>query len=79
MRFRSKGKPRGQILAREQRRITLMIVGVGLLVMILIMSGKSAWFTRLFSDPATSQKKTPPVSEALMGNTELRPDEVDVR
>jgi len=34
-----------------------MIVGVGLLVMILIMSGKSAWFTQLFSDPATAQKK----------------------
>ena len=77
MRFRSKGKPRGQILAREQRRITLMIVGVGLLVMILMMSGKSAWFTQLFSDPASAQKKTQPVSEALMGNTELRPDEVE--
>ena len=77
MRFRSKGKPRGQILAREQRRITLLIVGVGLLVMILMMSGKSAWFTQLFSDPASAQKKTQPVSEALMGNTELRPDEVE--
>jgi hypothetical protein len=77
MRFRSKGKPRGQILAREQRRITLMIAGVGLLVMILMMSGKSAWFTQLFSDPASAQKKTQPVSESLMGNTELRPDEVE--
>jgi hypothetical protein len=77
MRFRSKGKPRGQILAREQRRITLMIVGVGLLVMVLMMSRKSAWFTQLFSDPASAQNKAQPVSEALMGNTELRPDEVE--
>jgi hypothetical protein len=77
VRFRSKGKPRGQILAREQRRITLMIVGVGLLVLILMVSGKSAWFTQLFSDPASAPNKAQPVSEALMGNTELRPDEVE--
>lgn len=77
MRFRSKGQPKGQLPSREQRRITLIIVGAGLLVIILMMSGKSALFTQMFSDPATSQKRTQPVSEALMGNTDLRPDEVE--
>jgi hypothetical protein len=77
MRFRSKGQPKGQMLAREQRRITLTIAGVGILFMLLMISGKSSWFTQLFSDPTTAQKKAQPVSEALMGNTELRPDEVE--
>ena len=77
MRFRSKGQPKGQMLAREQRRITLTIAGIGILVMLMMISGKSSWFTQLFSDPTTAPKKGQPVSEALMGNTELRPDEVE--
>lgn len=77
MRFRSKGKPKGQMLAREQRRITLTIAGVGILFLLLTISGKSNWVSQLFSGSSSAQKKTAPVSEALMGNTELRPDEVE--
>jgi hypothetical protein len=77
VRFRSKGKPKGQILAREQRRITLTIIGVGLLVFLLLASGRSAWVAGLFSDPPPVAKKLPAVSEALLGQNTLLPDEID--
>lgn len=77
MRFRSKGKPKGQILAREQRRITLSIIGVGVVLFLIVASGRSAWLTGLFSDPPPVAKKLPRVSEALLGQNNLLPDEID--
>jgi hypothetical protein len=78
VRFQSKGKPKGQILVREQRRITLTIVGVGLLVFFLIASGRSAWIAGLFSDPPPVARTLPRISEALLGQNNLLPDEIDL-
>ena len=78
MRFQSKGQPRGQILARDQRRITLLIAGVGIVALVLVISGKSAWLTGLFSDPQAVAPKPSAVSESLMGSNELRSDEFNV-
>jgi len=77
VRFRSKGQPRGQMLAREQRRVTLIIIGGGLLFLLLTISGKSRWLTEMFSDRASAVKKAPVVSDALMGNSDLLPDEME--
>ena len=77
MRFRSKGPPRGEVLGREQRRLRLIIAGAGLLLMLLLMSGKSAWLTNIFSETSSANKKQPVVPEALLGNGELQPDEVE--
>ncbi len=76
MRFRSKGTPRGLILAREQRRVTLLIIGAGMIVLLISVSGRSAWLNEMLFGPATPAKKTPVVSDALLGNSALQPDEI---
>lgn len=45
--------------------------------MLLLMSGKSAWLTNIFSETSSANKKQPVVPEALLGNGELQPDEVE--
>jgi len=65
------------MLAREQRRVTLIIIGAGLLLLLLTISGKSRWLTDMFSDSPPVAKKAPVVSDALMGNSDLLPDEVE--
>lgn len=75
MRFQSRGKSPGDSLARSQRRMRMIIIGVGLVVLVLAMTGKSSFFTDLFTGPSTTVPQPPALSESLLGNNNLRPDE----
>jgi hypothetical protein len=61
---------------REQRRVTLLIAGAALVVLVLSMSGRSAWLTELFSQAPEASPKPPAVAESLLGSNDLQPDEV---
>ena len=76
MRFRSKGQPRGLSLIREQRRVILLVTGAALVVLVLTMSGKSAWLTGMFSQEPVAAQKPSAVAESLLGSNDLRPDAV---
>ena len=65
------------MLARDQRRITLTIVGIGILFLLLSVSGRSSWFVGMFSTTVNTARKAPPVPEALLGNSPLRSDEME--
>ena len=78
MRFQDKGRPRGQLLASDQRRLILLIVGIGIVVLLIVISGRTAWFTAWFSGPQAASPKPSVVSDALMGSNDLRQDEFNV-
>ncbi len=75
VRFHSRGKSQGDSLARSQRRMRLIIIGAGLVVLVLAVSGKTSSFTELFTGAVPSVPRPPAVSESLLGNNNLRPDE----
>ncbi len=75
VRFHSRGKSSGDSLARSQRRMRLIIVGAGLVVLVLAMTGKSSFITELFTGTSTTVPSPPALSESLLGTRNLRPDE----
>jgi hypothetical protein len=75
VRFHSRGKSQGDSLARSQRRMRLIIICAGLVVLVLAVSGKTSSFTELFTGAVPSVPRPPAVSESLLGNNNLRPDE----
>ena len=75
MRFHSRGKSSGNSLARSQRRMRLIIIGAGLIVLVLAMTGKSIYFTDLFIGTSPTVPSPPALSESLLGTNNLRPDE----
>ena len=78
MRFRSRGKSSGEALARSQRRLKYMVVGIGLIVLIVFATGKSSYFTDLFSSPPATVPQAPDLSRGLLGAETLRSDEFRV-
>ncbi len=75
MRFHSRGMSPGDALARSQRRMRLIVIGAGLVVLVLAMTGKSSFFTDLFTGTSTTVPRPPALSESLLGTNNLRPDE----
>jgi hypothetical protein len=75
MRFRSRGQPRGLMLARERRRMTLVLGGAVLVAVAVTLSGKSAWLTQMFSQEPAPVPKSTAVAESLLGNNDLQSDE----
>ena len=75
MRFHSRGTSPGDSLARSQRRMRMMIIGTGLVVLVLATTGKSGFFTDLLTGSSTTVPRPPALSESLLGNNDLRPDE----
>lgn len=75
MRFRTRGPSTGESLARSQRRMRVIIIGAGLVVLVLAVSGKSTFLSELFSGSPAMVPRPPAVSESLLGTDSLRPDE----
>lgn len=77
MRFRSQGKPRGIIQSRDQRRLTLVIVGVGALVLLISVAGRPGFWQAITGRPesAPSASTERSISEDLLGVQNLQPDE----
>lgn len=75
MRFRSRGISAGEALVRSQRRMTLIVVGIGLIVLLLSVSGKSGFFADMFSSTPAAVPRPPVISESLLGTNTLRSDE----
>ncbi len=78
MRFQNNGQPRGRVLASDRRRFILLIVGIGIVAVVMMISGKSAWLTEMFSRPQAAAPKPPAVSDSLMGSNDLQQDEFNV-
>ncbi len=78
MRFQSRGRSNGTSLARSQRHMTLIAVGVGLVVLLLSITGKSNFLTNLFSNTSGTVPQPPAISESLLGTNSLRSDEFRV-
>ncbi len=75
MRFQSRGRSNGESLARNQRRMTLIVVGVGLFVILLTVSGRSRLLLNAFSGAPDSVPTPPAISKSLLGTNALRSDE----
>ena len=54
VRFRSKGQPRGLLQARDQRRVTLVILGVGALAILISVAGKPGFWAMVTGKPVSS-------------------------
>ena len=78
MRFRSRGKSGGETLVRSQRRMTLLVVGIGLVVLFVSSTGKSSFFSDLFSNAPVKIPQPPAVSQSLLATDTLRADEFRV-
>jgi len=78
VRFQNKGQLRSRLLASDQRRLMLLIVGTGIVAVVVVISGKTAWLTEMFSGPLAVAPKPPAVSDALMGSNDLQQDEFNV-
>ncbi len=78
MRFGSRAKSSGESLARSQRRMTLIVVGIGLVVLFLSVTGKSSFISDLFSTAPGTVPQPPAISESLLGTGSLRSDEFRV-
>lgn len=75
MRFQSRGRSNGESLARNQRRMTLIVAGVGLVVILLTVSGRSRFLLNAFSGAPDSVPTPPAISKSLLGTNALRSDE----
>ena len=75
MRFQSRGKSGGESLIRRQRRMTLVVVGIGLVVVLLSVAGKSNFLYDLFSNAPATVPQPPAISESLLSTNSLRSDE----
>lgn len=80
MRFRSKGKARGLIQPRDQRRLVLVIVGIGGLALILMTASRPAFWSRFTGAPPrpAADVVVRNVSEDLLGTPRLEADEFTV-
>ncbi|MBC7967405.1 MAG: hypothetical protein H7Z17_15935 [Fuerstia sp.] len=78
MRFQSRGKSGEESLVRSQRRMTFVVVGIGLVVVLLSVTGKSSFFTDLFSNAPATVPQPPAISESLLSTNSLRSDEFRV-
>lgn len=78
MRFRSRGKSAGESLVRSQRRMTLIVVGIGLIVLLLSATGKSSFISDLFLNAPATVPRPPAISESLLATNTLRSDEFRV-
>ncbi len=78
MRFRSRGKSGGESLVRRQRRMTLIVVGIGVVVLLLSVTGKSSFISDLFSNAPAAIPRPPAISESLLASNTLRSDEFRV-
>ena len=78
MRFQSRGKFSGESLVRSQRRMTFIVVGIGLVVLLLSATGKSIFFSDLFSSDSATIPQPPAISESLLATNTLRSDEFRV-
>lgn len=80
MRFRSKGKPKGLLQARDQRRLTLIIFAVGGLALFLKYAGNTAFWSGILGRPPQSDTVAgqQAVSEALLGDSPLPDDRISV-
>ena len=75
MRFRSRGKSGGELLARSQRRMTFIVIAIGLVVLLLSVTGKSRFFSDLLSNAPATIPQPPAISESLLAPNTLRSDE----
>lgn len=75
MRFRSRGKSGVETFVRSQRYMTLIVVGSGLVVLLLSVTGRSSFFSDMFSDAPAAIPQPPAISESLLGTNTLRSDE----
>ncbi len=75
VRFYSRGKSQGDSLARSQRRMRMIIIGAGLVVLLLAITGKSSFFADIFTGTSPTVPRPPALSESLLGTNELRPGE----
>ncbi len=78
MRFQSRGKSGGESLIRSQRRLTFVVVGIGLVVVVLSVAGKSSFLSDLFSNAPATVPQPPAISESLLSTNSLRSDEFRV-
>lgn len=71
MRFRSKGRPRGIMQPRDQRRLTLAIFGVGILAVLVSIGSRSGFWAGIFPEPKppVDKRQAEVVSDALLGRT----------
>ena len=78
MRFRSKGQPSGFLRPRDQRRLTLAIAGVGLLVILISIlwrpDARKAGLPRDSGRESTGARRE--ITESLLGTDSLQPDEI---
>ncbi len=77
MRFRSRGKPRGIIQTHDQRRLTLVIVAVGALILMVSVASRPEFWARIVGNPQKPPAEAPTrdISEDLLGGVPLQPDE----
>ena len=78
MRFRSRGKSAGEALVRSLRRMALIVVGIGLVVLLLSVTGKFSFISDLFSNAPATVPQPPAISESLLATNTLRSDEFRV-
>ncbi|MCA9083247.1 MAG: hypothetical protein KDA81_04285 [Planctomycetaceae bacterium] len=77
MRFRSKQKPRGILKARDQRNLTLMILGFGVVLFCFNVVRRPAFWARIFPDDASSVVVNETTSdESLQPSSEKQPASV---
>jgi hypothetical protein len=77
VRFRSRGKPRGLIQTHDQRRLTLVIVGVGALILLVSVASRPEFWSRIAGNREKLAAPEPvrDISEDLLGGVPLQPDE----
>ncbi|MBL8809451.1 MAG: hypothetical protein JNM43_04665 [Planctomycetaceae bacterium] len=76
MRFRSKGQPRDKQFARAQKRLTLGLAGVVVLLLVYRIAYTGGLWTS--SAPASTAAAKPTVPSSLLGQSEMQPDEFQV-
>ncbi len=74
MRFRSKGQPKGLLQAKDQRRLTLVILGVGFLAVLISVAGKPGFWSIFTGKPVSAPAADGGIASDL-GSRTLLPDE----
>ncbi|MFO0975369.1 MAG: hypothetical protein U0996_03175 [Planctomycetaceae bacterium] len=75
MRFRSKGQPRDKQFARAQKRVTLGLAAVVVVLLVYQIAFNGGLWSSPAPAPAAARPVVPP---SLLGQSELQPDEFQV-